>query len=263
MTTGLTIDLNCDLGEGAGWDGVLMPLITSANIACGAHAGDEASMRMAVRLARRQGVVIGAHPGFADREHFGRRELTLTHRELVTLVKTQVETLSEIAKEEGATVAYVKPHGALYNMVAREPRMADAIAEAVAHVDARLWLYGLAGGASLAAGRARGLRVAAEVFADRTYQANGSLTERSRPDALLADEAAAIAQVLRIVREGRVRATTGVDVEIVAETVCLHGDNPAAVALARGLRAALIQSGVRVTALAGEADERGGRAGGF
>jgi UPF0271 protein len=244
----MTIDLNCDLGEGAGHDEELMALITSASIACGAHAGDDATMRATVQLALRHGVAIGAHPGFADREYFGRRELSLPPAEIVALVRAQIEALQVIAREEGAVVTYVKPHGALYNLAARDPAVASAIAEAVAGVDARLALYGLAGSMSLDAGRTRGLRVVAEVFADRTYQANGSLTPRSRADALIRDEAAAVSQVLRMIREGRVRATDGTDVAITADTVCLHGDAADAVAFARKLCEALCQGGVRLRA---------------
>lgn len=247
---GPIIDLNCDLGEGAGHDAELMPLITSASIACGAHAGDEATMRATVRLALRHGVAIGAHPGFADREHFGRRELSLPSTEIIALVQAQIEALRVFAKEEGAEVTYVKPHGALYNLAARNMTVATAIADAVVGVDAHLALYGLAGSASLTAGRARGLRVVSEVFADRTYQPDGSLTPRSCPDALLGDEGSAVAQVLRIIREGRARATDGTDVEISADTVCLHGDGAKAVAFAQALRQALRKGGVRLRASA-------------
>jgi UPF0271 protein len=249
MSTGTAIDLNCDLGEGAGHDAELMPLVTSANIACGAHAGDEAEMRATVRLAHRHGVAIGAHPGFADREHFGRRELALPPSEIVSLVRPQIEALVRIARETGARVTHVKPHGALYNLSARDKQVADAIAEAVTGVDDALWLYGLSGGELLKAGQARGLRVAAEVFADRTYQADGSLTPRGRPDALLAGEAESVAQVLRMIREGRVATTEGGDVAIVAHTLCLHGDGVHAVEFARGVRAALETAGVSVRAL--------------
>lgn len=238
------IDLNCDLGEGAGNDEALMPLITSANIACGAHAGDETTMRATVRLARRHGVAIGAHPGFADREHFGRREQVLAPREIVALVRGQVEALRRIAGEEGAAVTHVKPHGALYNLAARDAVVAKAVAEAVATLDMSLRLYGPAGSELLKAGREAGLRVVAEVFADRTYQADGSLTPRGRPDAMHAGEAAAVGQVLRMLREGCVRATDGTDVIIAAETVCLHGDGPAAVEFAAGVRQALLAEGV-------------------
>jgi UPF0271 protein len=247
---GPIIDLNCDLGEGAGHDPELMPFITSASIACGAHAGDEATMRATVRLAARHGVAIGAHPGFADREHFGRRELSLPPAEIVELVRAQIEALRLIAKEEGALVTYVKPHGALYNLAARDMAVAAAIADAVVGVDTSLALFGLAGGASLVAGRARGLRVVSEVFADRTYQPDGSLTPRSRSDALLGDAGSAVAQVLRIIREGRALATDGTEVAITADTVCLHGDGAEAVAFAQALRQALCQGGVRLRASA-------------
>lgn len=247
--TSVRIDLNCDLGEGAGDDAALMPLMTSANIACGAHAGDEATMRATVRLALRHGVAIGAHPGFADREHFGRRERVLSPGELARLVQSQVLALRRIAHEEGARVVHVKPHGALYNLAAKDARVADVIAEAVAGVDADLWLYGLAGGELLKAGSARGLRVASEVFADRTYQADGSLTPRGRADALLTDVAASVAQVLEMVRGGRVRATTGEAVAITADTLCLHGDGEQATALARAVRSALADAGVEMRAV--------------
>ncbi|CAM3117143.1 LamB/YcsF family protein [Rariglobus hedericola] len=240
------IDLNCDLGEGAGNDEALMPLITSANIACAGHAGDEGTMRTTVRLALRHGVAVGAHPGFADREQFGRRELRLTPGEIVALVREQVESLRTVAKSEGARVTHVKPHGALYNLAARDASVAAAIAEAVADIDDRLWLYGLAGGELLIAGRARGLRVVAEVFADRTYQADGSLTPRNRPDALVTRTDVSIHQVLRMVRESRVRATDGTDVAIVADTVCLHGDGEHAVEFACALRDALLGKGIDV-----------------
>lgn len=243
------VDLNCDLGEGAGNDEALMRLATSANIACGGHAGDRATMLATLKLARLHGVAAGAHPGFADREHFGRRELALATEEIVKLVDGQVRDLQALAHETGVVLTHVKPHGALYNMAARDARVADAIAEAVAGVDARLWLFGLAGGELLKAGQARGLRVAAEVFADRTYQPDGTLTPRSRPGALLTDKDAMTAQVLRMIRDGVVRAVDGGDVPIIADTVCLHGDGAHAVEFATTLRAALGAAGVIVRPL--------------
>lgn len=239
-----SIDLNCDLGEGSGADEALMPLITSVNIACGAHAGNEATIRATVRLARRHGVSIGAHPGFADREHFGRRELTLSPEEIGVLVREQVMLLRTIAHEEGAVLAHVKPHGALYNLAARDALVADAVATAVASVDRDLRFFGLAGSALLAAGRARGLLVVSEVFADRSYQADGSLTPRGSRGALIEDATDAVTHVLRMVREGVVRATDGTLVTIAADTVCLHGDGHGAVEFARGLREALMGEGV-------------------
>jgi UPF0271 protein len=244
----LRLDLNCDLGEGAGQDAALMPLVTSANIACGAHAGDATTMRATVELALQQRVAIGAHPGFADRANFGRRELALSPREVGTLVLEQTRALQEIARAAGGWVTHVKPHGALYNLAAREANVARAIAAAVRECDAQLVLFGLAGSWSITAARECGLRVASEVFADRTYQPDGSLTPRSQPNALITDEAEAVAQVLRMVRERRVRTVTGADVTIEADTVCLHGDGAHAVAFARRLRAELAAAQIEVRA---------------
>jgi len=244
----MRIDLNCDLGEGAGHDAELMPLVTSANIACGAHAGDEATMRATVELALRHGVAIGAHPGFADREHFGRRELPVTLAEVGQLIEAQTRALQAIARAQGGRVTHVKPHGALYNLAARDAGVARAVAEGVRACDATLILFGLAGSVSLALACECGLRVASEVFADRTYQADGSLTPRSRADALITDEALAVAQVQRMIREGKVRATNGAEVAIAADTVCLHGDGAQAVAFARRLRAELAAAGVEAKA---------------
>ena len=226
-----------------------MPLISSANIACGGHAGDRKTMLAAVEAALLAGVAIGAHPGFADRENFGRRELPLAPPAIADLVKNQVGELRQLALGRNAKVAHVKPHGALYNVAARDFTVADAIAAAVREIDPNLILFGLAGSELLRAGRARGLRVASEVFADRSYQPDGSLTPRGQPGAILASEAAAFEQVLRMVQEGVVRATDGTDVLAVAETVCLHGDGPRAVAFAWRLRADLAAAGIEVQPL--------------
>lgn len=235
----LSIDLNCDLGEGAGCDAVLMPLITSANIACGAHAGDEATMRATVALAQEHGVAVGAHPGFLDRVNFGREERELSPCALHDLVSWQIEALRELGP-----LRHVKPHGALYNMAARNRAVAEVIAEAVYECDRNLVLFGLAGGELVRAGQARGLRVANEVFADRTYQADGSLTPRSHRDALITDEEAAVTQVIEMVREGVVRATDGTLVSVRADTVCLHGDSLHAERFARRLAAELHAAGI-------------------
>lgn len=242
------VDLNCDLGEGAGREAELLPLITTANIACGAHAGDETTMRATVDAARRCGVRVGAHPGFADPAHFGRRELSVSPDAIHALVLEQVRRLQEIAAEAGVRVGHVKPHGALYNLAARDPVVAGAVAAAVRAAGPGLALFALAGSVAVAAGQAAGLRVVQEVFADRTYRADGSLTPRNLPGALIDDDAVAVAQVLEMVRTGRVRATDGTRVPIVADTVCLHGDGPHAVVFARGLRVALAEAGVAVRA---------------
>jgi 5-oxoprolinase (ATP-hydrolysing) subunit A len=230
----MRLDLNCDLGEGAPHDAELMPLISSANIACGAHAGDATTMRRTLELARQQGVAPGAHPGYRDRANFGRRELALAPGEVFQLVAEQIRALQQVAAELGIELTHVKPHGALYNQAARDLALADAVAAAVQSVNARLILFGLAGSALITAARACRLAVAEEVFADRRYQADGALVPRSRPDALITDPAEACAQVMHFLREGH------------AQTVCVHGDGPQAVTFARRLRSALHQAQIEI-----------------
>lgn len=244
-----TIDLNCDLGEGAGQDAALMPLITSANIACGEHAGDESSMQATVDLARRHGVAIGAHPGFADRGNFGRSEQAVTPAEAAALVLRQIWRLQDIAAQAGAVVRHVKLHGALYHQVSRDRRLAEAVVAAIRTAVKPPVIYVLAGSELESAARQwTDMLVVPEVFADRTYQSDGSLTPRSRPDALIADEAIAVAQVRRMISAGVVRATDGTEVPIHARTVCLHGDGPHAVAFARSLRQELQSAGITLAA---------------
>ncbi len=252
-----TIDLNADLGEGVGQDAALLPLVTSANIACGAHAGDADTMRATVELAQRHGVAIGAHPGFADRANFGRMERPAGPAEVAALVVAQVARLQEIAEAAGAAVSHVKLHGALYNQVSRDRELSEAAVAAIRSMGKRLILYALAGSElEKAARQAPDFAVVPEVFADRTYQSDGTLTPRSRPEALIHSPEAAVAQVRRIVREGRVRATDGTDVPLRAGTICVHGDGPAAVALARRLRAALEADGIELAAPRGSGQNR-------
>ncbi|HEY4247294.1 MAG TPA: 5-oxoprolinase subunit PxpA [Lacunisphaera sp.] len=243
------IDLNCDLGEGGNNDAAMMPLITSANIACGIHAGDVDTMRAAVTLAQQFGVAIGAHPSLNDRENFGRKEMKVTYREAHLYVVTQTKLLQIIARQCGAKVTHVKPHGALYNMAARDAELADAIAAAVKEVDPALILYGLASSCLLDAGRVHGLQVASEVFADRTYQPNRSLTPRTQPNAVISDEAAAVDQVVRMLRDGVVRTTDGTDATIQADTVCLHGDGADPINFAVKLNVKLKSEGFWLKAL--------------
>lgn len=250
-----SIDLNCDLGESFGcWktgrDEELLALVTSANIACGFHAGDPGVMRRTVELALSFGVAVGAHPGLPDLQGFGRRELAVTPSEARDLVLYQLGALAGFVQAAGGRLHHVKPHGALYNMAARDPRLAGAIAAAVREFDAGLVLVGLAGSALLEAGRAAGLKVAGEVFADRTYLPDGSLTPRSRPDALLHDEVAVAARVLRMVREGTVESVESTPVSIHADTVCLHGDGANSLSLARAIRAVLQEAGIRLAPVA-------------
>lgn len=243
----MRIDLNCDLGEGSAYDADLMPWITSANIACGAHAGDETTMRATVKLAREHDVAIGAHPGHRDRDHFGRLELSIPPAEVFQLVLDQIRLLQRIAAEEGANVKHVKPHGALYNQAARDPALACAIAVAVREADPALVLFGLSGSALISAGRDQGLATASETFADRSYQADGSLTPRSLSGALLATVEDACDQVLLMIREGRVKALDGSIVALKTETICLHGDGPHAVGFAKALRQMLDGRGIHLS----------------
>jgi UPF0271 protein len=251
-----TIDLNCDLGEGFGaWpmgdDAALLEQVSSANIACGYHAGDPTVMHRTVRLAAARGVSIGAHPSLPDLQGFGRREMRVSPEEVYEMVLYQVGALEAFCRACAVPLSHVKPHGALYNMAARDAKIAQAIARAVRDFDPALVLYGLANSALVEAGCEAGLSVANEVFADRTYQADGSLTPRARPDALHHDVAAAVQQARRMVSEAAVQAIDGTRVPIRADTLCLHGDGAAAVALARALRRALEGDGVRIAPVAG------------
>jgi 5-oxoprolinase (ATP-hydrolysing) subunit A len=245
------IDLNADVGE---WeereagDAALMPFITSANIACGVHAGNPAVMAATVALALKNGVAVGAHPGMNDRANFGRREQPIDRDGVRELITAQVTALAEIATRLGAAMRHVKPHGALYNMAARDMELATAIAEAVAALDRSLVLVGLAGSALIAAGQRAGLTTASEAFADRAYRANGLLDSRSAPDAILDDPDAVAARAVAIVRDHQVIANDGTPVPLTVDTICIHGDTPGAASLAQRVRTALEVAGVRVTA---------------
>lgn len=240
------IDFNCDFGEGFGDDAAIAPWISSASIACGGHAGDQASMRRAIALCQEHGVAIGAHPSYEDRAHFGRRELPITPEGTHLLVRRQAEALAEAGARAGATLHHVKPHGALYNLAGRDPAIAQAVAEAVRSVDGTLWLYALAGSALVQAGRAAGLRVAPEAFTERRYTADGQLAPRDLDGAVIQALDRSIAQVRAILREGAIDAIDGRRVVIQAMTLCLHGDRPDAASFARALRTALEREGVTV-----------------
>jgi len=245
------IDLNCDMGESFGaWqmgnDRGIMPLISSANVAAGFHAGDPSTIRATVALAVEHGVAVGAHPSLPDLQGFGRREMRVTPDEVYAMVLYQVGALEAFVRAQGTCLRHVKPHGALYNMAARELTLARAIAQAVRDFDRSLVLFGLSGSELIRAGREAGLAVASEVFADRTYQPDGSLTPRSRADALIHDVDQSIGQVLRMVERGVVRSTDGQEVRVEAHTVCIHGDAPGARAFAQQLRSALHEAGIAV-----------------
>jgi 5-oxoprolinase (ATP-hydrolysing) subunit A len=246
--THLRVDLNCDVGEGIGSDEALLEHVTSANIACGFHAGDPFLMHRTLELAAERGVAAGAHPGTPDMASFGRQRMRITPEQAYDIVAYQVGALLGIAAAIGIPVTHVKPHGALYNMAAEDAILADAIARSVRDIDASLTLYGLAGSALVSAGDRLGLRTASEVFSDRGYEPDGSLTPRGTPGALISDAAAAAERAVRMVLEQRVSAGDGSIVAVHAETICVHGDGPAAVDTALLLRQRLEAEGVRVVA---------------
>lgn len=248
------VDLNCDLGEsfGAyklGTDEEILPMITSANIACGFHAGDPGVMRKTVKMALQYQVAIGAHPGLPDLVGFGRRDMAISAEEAYDMVVYQIGALDSFVKSEGGTMQHVKPHGALYNMAAKNSLLAEAIAEAVYKVNPQLILFGLSDSELARAGTRIGLKTAHEVFADRTYQQDGTLTPRKQPNAMVTDDELAVRQVIRMVKEGKVLSQQGKEVAIQADTVCIHGDGPHALVFARKIRESLQQAGILVQAV--------------
>jgi UPF0271 protein len=249
----MRVDINCDMGEGfgaytIGADDEVLPNVTSANIACGFHAGDPTVMRRTVEAAKRHGVAVGAHPSLPDLACFGRRVMQVTPQEVYDLLIYQVGALLGVTRAVGAELRHVKPHGALYNMAAAQPPLADAIARAVHDVDPRLVLYGLAGSHSLTAAERVGLATASEVFADRNYLHDGSLVPRSRPDAMVHDVDEAVRRAVRMVRDGVVMDVEGEEIPIRADTICVHGDGPNAAEIARRLREGLVGAGIEVGA---------------
>src|SRR5215470_2534218 len=219
-----TIDINCDMGEGIGNDDAIMPFITSANIACGYHAGDEETMRKTIDAAIKNNVAIGAHPSFFDKMNFGRTEMSLASDDIYDLVLLQLRTIDKIINEKNAKLHHVKPHGALYNMSAKNSSIAQAIAQAVKDFDENLILFGLSGSISISVADEMSLKTANEVFADRTYKDDGSLTPRSEAGALVEDEEKLLQQLLQMIQEKTVTTVSGKRIPIVANTVCIHGD---------------------------------------
>jgi 5-oxoprolinase (ATP-hydrolysing) subunit A len=246
-----SIDLNCDMGESFGaWrmgnDAALMDFVSSVNIACGFHAGDPSVIRKTVETAIEKNVAVGAHPSFPDLQGFGRREMKMPPGEIYDAVLYQVAALKGICEALGGRLHHVKPHGALYNQAARDAEIAAAIAEAVQKIDAGLIFYGLSGSFLISEAEKIGLKTASEVFADRTYQPDGSLTPRARPDALIEDETESLAQVLRMIQKQTVIATNGETVPLKAETVCIHGDGARALEFARAINARLRANGISI-----------------
>ncbi len=248
------VDLNCDLGEsfGAytlGMDAAVIPHISSANVACGFHASDPLVMAKTVAMAKEYSVAVGAHPGYPDLVGFGRRNLNVTPSEAKAMVQYQIGALQAFCTEHGVRMQHVKPHGAMYNMAAKDRRLADAICQGIRAVDPELILLGLSGSCLLEAGREAGLRCASEVFADRAYEDDGSLAPRGQVGAVITDEEEAIARVLQMVLQGTVQSRSGRTIAIEADSICLHGDGEKAVAFAQKIRKALSASGVKVVSL--------------
>lgn len=246
-----SIDLNSDMGESFGaWrmgdDAALMPLISSTNIACGFHAGDPATLATTVALAMQHGVAIGAHPGLPDLQGFGRRNITVSEEEVYQMTLYQAGAVRAFAQAAGGRLHHLKAHGALYNMAARDAALSRGLARAVKALGDGVQLYVLAGSVMEMVAREAGLDVRCEVFADRRYMPDGSLTPRNRPDALITDEAEAVAQVLRMVTQGNLVAVDGTVVTVQADTVCIHGDKPTAVPFVQALRRALTAAAVAV-----------------
>ncbi len=248
------IDLNCDIGEhdsdeGAQREAAILPHVSSANVACGLHAGDAGVMRRTMQAAKEHGLAVGAHPSLADRANFGRREIPHSADEVYELTLYQIGASAALAEAVGVRLNHVKPHGALYNMAARDRVLADAIAHAVRDFDAGLVLFGLSGSQLIAAAEELGLKCASEVFADRRYQSDGKLVPRADADALIHDVEEAARQVLDMVEHGHVRTRDGNQVEVRAETVCIHGDAPTAPHFARHLARMLADAGVLLRAV--------------
>ncbi len=242
----MQVDLNCDLGEGMATDEQIIPLISSANIACGFHAGDIDTMKRTIELCVQQGVSIGAHPSWPEKENFGRKEMLRSTEELITIITEQLNILSQLTKEQGGKLHHVKPHGALYNQSANDKTIAANIAKAVKDFDASLMLFGLSGSCSITEAGKIGLKTASEVFADRSYLDDGKLTPRSQPNALIEDENKAVEQVLQMITQQSVTSITGKNISLIADTICIHGDGANAVAFAKAISFALKQNHIDI-----------------
>jgi UPF0271 protein len=240
------IDLNCDLGEGCSNDEAIMPFISSANIACGYHAGNEKTIRQTLQLAKKFNVAAGAHPSYPDRENFGRKEMELPIKEIKNMVKTQIEVVKKIADEIGLPLHHVKPHGALYNRAAKDKQVAAAIAEAVKEIDATLIVFGLANSKSGEAATEIGVPFYNEVFADRTYTDDGRLTPRTASNAMINSTEDAIKQVMQMVYKNTVTSTNGKAIPIQADTICIHGDGEHAVDFAKQIYSFIKEANIKI-----------------
>ena len=243
------VDLNCDLGEGAGLDSEIIPLISSANIACGYHAGDAEIMRKTIELCKSSNVMAGAHPGYPDKENFGRTNMPVTPQEMYDFITTQLKELDDIAKNQGVRLQHIKPHGAMYNMAAKSEELSDAICDAVSDFDSSLILLALSGSQMIKSAKKKGLKYASEVFADRAYEADGTLRARRLEGAMIEDEAQAISRVIKMIKENKVTAYSGEEVELEAHSVCVHGDGAKALDFVRALNKAFEENQIEVVPL--------------
>lgn len=243
------IDLNSDLGEGAAFDEQIIPLISSANVACGFHAGNSELMDKTVALCKKNGIAVGAHPGYPDKENFGRTNMRVTPAQVYDYMLYQLGALSAIAKSQGKSLQHVKPHGAMYNMAAKNIDLADAIVDAVRDFDDGLILLALSGSKMIESAKKKGIKYASEVFADRAYEADGSLRNRAFEGSMITNKDEAIARVIRMVKDGKVRAYTGEDISIEAHSVCVHGDGEKALDFVKSLNKAFIENDIKIVNL--------------
>lgn len=248
------VDLNCDLGESfgaykCGMDEEVIPFISSANVACGFHASDPLVMEKTVAMAAKYGVAVGAHPGYPDLVGFGRRNMNVSPEEVKAMVQYQIGALMAFCRSKGVALQHVKPHGAMYNMAGKDENLAMAVCRGIQEVDESLILLGLAGSRMMEAAKKIGLRFASEVFADRAYEEDGSLVARTKPGAMITDEELAVTRVVRMVTEGKVTSVTGKEIEITADSICVHGDGPKALAFVEKIRKALSEHQIGICPL--------------
>ncbi len=243
------IDLNSDLGEGADFDEQIIPLISSANVACGFHAGDSELMGKTVALCKKNGIAVGAHPGYPDKENFGRTNLEVTPEQVYYYMLYQLGALSAVAKSQGKSLQHVKPHGAMYNMAAKDIGLADAIVDAIRDFDDSLILLALSGSRMIESARKKGVKYACEVFADRAYEADGSLRARALEGSMITNENEAIVRVIRMIKDGKVKTYTGEDISIEAHSVCVHGDGERALDFVKALNKAFMENDIKIVNL--------------
>ena len=243
------IDLNSDLGEGALFDADIIPLITGANIACGFHAGDSDLIAETVKLCKDNGTAFGAHPGYPDKENFGRTNMDVTPEQVYNFTLYQLGAIAVVAYAQGVKLQHVKPHGAMYNAAAKNPALADAIAKAIHDFDSSLIFLALSGSEMVNSAKKYGLKYACEIFADRAYEADGTLRARTKEGSMITDENEAKARVIRMIKEGKVKAYTGEDISIEAHSVCVHGDGPKALAFVKALREEFALNGIETASL--------------